>query len=60
MSTFARSEVIKLMGRVGMRDAIPDALATLPDPVDTDRDSAALEKLGLSRGHLMEVLGSGP
>ena len=60
MSRFARSEVTKLMRRVGMADSIPEALATLPDPVDTDRDQKALEKLGLSRGHLMEILGSGP
>ena len=60
MSTFARSEVIKLMRRVGLHDAVPDAEATLPDPVDTDRDAALLAKLGLSRGHMMEVLGSGP
>lgn len=60
MSTFARSEVVNLMRRVGMGDAVPAAMSTLPDPVDTDRDAAALQKLGLSRGRLMELLGSGP
>jgi hypothetical protein len=55
-----RDQIIAVMRRVGMHDDIPRALSTLPDPVDSDRDSVLLASLGLSRGRLMEMLGSSP
>ncbi len=55
-----RDEVIALMRRVGLRDGIAQAQATLPDPVDTDRDADALAKVGVYRERLTELLGGSP
>jgi hypothetical protein len=57
----SRAHVISLMQRVGVQpDEIARALASLPDPVDPDRDSDLLASFGLSRKRLVELLGSSP
>lgn len=32
----------------------------LPDPIDTDRDQALLEALGINRGELIDSMGGSP
>ena len=46
--------------RAGLLDQMSDDLATLPDPVDIDRDRVRLDELGLSRERLMDLLGASP
>jgi hypothetical protein len=55
-----RARVIATMRRVGLHDQIPQALESLPERVDTDRDAALLASFGISRERLMEILGSSP
>ncbi len=55
-----RTRVVAMMRRVGLHDAIPDALASLPEKIDTDRDGQRLAELGISRERLLELLGSSP
>jgi hypothetical protein len=57
---FDRARVIALMRRVGLQDQIPQALDSLPERVDPDRDAALLASFGISRARLMELLGSSP
>jgi hypothetical protein len=55
-----RSHVIAMMRRVGLHDQIPQALASLPERIDIDRDASLLASFGISRERLMEILGSSP
>ena len=56
----SRARVVALMRRVGLAEEATRALSSLPDPVDTDRDSELLASFGVSRERLMEILGSSP
>jgi hypothetical protein len=56
----SRARVVALMRRVGLVEEATRALSSLPDPVDTDRDSVLLASFGVSRERLMEILGSSP
>jgi hypothetical protein len=55
-----RAQVITMMRRVGLHEQIPQALSTLPESIDTDRDAQLLASFGISRERLMELLGSSP
>jgi len=39
---------------------IKDLLRDLPDPIDADRDGAALTQRGLTLGHLTDQMGGSP
>ena len=39
---------------------IADVLRDFPDPIDTERDSEALLRRGISAGRLMDRMGSSP
>jgi hypothetical protein len=42
------------------QDRIREMLRDLPDPIDPERDSVALFKLGLSADQLMDRMGGSP
>jgi hypothetical protein len=49
------------MRRVGYPlEVIEEIGAQLADPIDLDRDSRILERYGLTRGRLKEVMGASP
>ena len=57
----SRDEFARLLRRVGYPQELIETLAMqLPDPIDVERDSCVLNSYGLTRGHLMELLGASP
>lgn len=60
MSVRSRQEVLEVLRRAGMYHLVEGREADLPDQVDTDRDRALLEELGIYRGDIMDALGSSP
>ena len=58
---FAHAEAERVLRRAGHSEQqIEDVLRDLPDPIDTERDSEALFKHGISAGSLMDRMGSSP
>jgi hypothetical protein len=51
----SRDELVRVLRTEGDNDTA-DKAAALPDRVDTDRDAAALEGIGLDRTQLMAKL----
>lgn len=51
------SEIRTMLQRLGRSAEISDVLDVLPNPVDVDRDAAAMERFGLLPDQLMETLG---
>lgn len=47
-----------VLRRIGRTAETPDVVRRLPDPVDLDRDAAAMPRVGLLPGQLMETLGA--
>jgi hypothetical protein len=57
----SHAEFSRVLRRVGYRvDAIEEITAQLPDPIDVDRDSPVLERYGVTRGRLVELMGGSP
>ena len=57
----SHAEAERVLRRAGHSvQQIEDALRDLPDPIDTERDSEALFKQGISAGSLMDRMGSSP
>jgi hypothetical protein len=55
------AEVERILRRTGYNQRqIEDVLRDTPDPIDTERDSEALFKHGLSLGSLMDRMGGSP
>jgi len=55
-----RSHVLDVLRRAGWPAELSTAEATLPDPVDLDRDEPLLASLGITRGELMDEYGASP
>jgi hypothetical protein len=55
-----RQRIIELMHRLGMSDQVPEALKTLPDPVDLRRDAAVLQRFGLGLESVIDRMGGSP
>lgn len=59
--TLPKAEASNVLHRAGFStDQIHAILDPLDDPIDFDRDSAALAKGGISRETLMDTLGGSP
>ena len=59
--TISKAEAIKVLSRVGVPKAkIADIMSELPDPIDVVRDTAVLEKYGISRDVLVDRMGGSP
>ena len=56
-----KDEVKRVLERAGLHhDLISEVLAELPDPVDVDRDAAVLDRHGITRSHLTNMMGGSP
>lgn len=59
--TLSKADATNVLRRVGFSsDQIHALLDPLQDPIDFDRDDAALAKGGVSRETLMDALGGSP
>jgi hypothetical protein len=59
--TLSKAEAMKVLLRVGFSEATIDTiLSELPDPIDLDRDGAVLEKYGINRDVLVDLMGGSP
>lgn len=57
----SKAEATKVLARVGVsKERIADILSQLDDPIDVDRDTAILEKYGISRDILVNRMGGSP
>jgi hypothetical protein len=57
----SHAEAEQVLRRTGYpQEQIDDLLRHLPDPIDTERDAAALVQLGLSVGILVNQMGGSP
>jgi hypothetical protein len=54
-----KQELVRLLRTEGDNDTADKVEAQLPDEIDTDSDSAALESVGLDRTELMNKLAAG-
>jgi hypothetical protein len=60
-ATISKAEATKVLRRVGVsKEKIADIMSELGDPIDVDRDSAILEKYGISRDVLVDRMGGSP
>ena len=56
-----RPEFVRVLQRAGYpHELIEEIAAQLEDPIDPDRDSPILERYGITRGHLMDLMGASP
>lgn len=51
------AQITVMLRRIGRTGDTREVLSQLPDPVDLDRDHAAMARSGLLPGQLMETLG---
>jgi hypothetical protein len=59
--TLSKAEATKVLRRVGFSDEkIGQVLGELDDPIDIDRDVAVLEKYGITRDVLVDLMGGSP
>ena len=54
-----KDQILELLRSQGDHDKAGQAESELPDQVDTDRDAALLQKLGISPQDLLGKLGGG-
>jgi hypothetical protein len=60
-ATISKAEATKVLRRVGVsKEKIADIMSELGDPIDIDRDTAILEKYGISRDVLVDRMGGSP
>jgi hypothetical protein len=60
-ATLSKAEATKVLRRVGFsEERIAGVLAELDDPIDLDRDAAVLEKNGINRDVLVDLMGGSP
>jgi CBS-domain-containing membrane protein len=61
VATLSKVEATKVFRRVGFSDEkIAGILSELDDPIDIDRDAAVLEKYGINRDVLVDLMGGSP
>jgi len=57
----SRAELARMLQRVGYpANLIDEIAAQVGDPVDHERDREILERYGVTRGHLSELMGASP
>jgi hypothetical protein len=57
----SHAEFARVLRRAGYQpEVIDEIVAQLEDPIDVDRDSRVLARYNLTRGRLMEVMGTSP
>ena len=54
-----KQELVRMLRTQGDNDTADEVEQSLPDRIDTDRDSDALDALGLDRTQLMAKLAAG-
>jgi hypothetical protein len=60
-ATISKAEATKVLRRVGLsEEKINGILSELGDPIDVDRDAGVLEKYGISRDVLVDLMGGSP
>jgi hypothetical protein len=60
-SRISHAEFVLILRRAGYPQALIDEIAAqLQDPIDVDRDVAILRHYGLTKGHLMDMMGASP
>jgi hypothetical protein len=56
-----KAELTRVLERADLPpDLIQEVTEELPDPVDFDRDSPVLDRYGLTRARLVDLLGGSP
>jgi hypothetical protein len=61
LETMTLKECADILRRAGFpEERIAEIQAGLPDPVDFDRDAAALLRYGLTRDRLTDLMGGSP
>ena len=59
--TLSKAEAAGVLRRVGFSDEkIDKLLSELNDPIDFDRDAAILERFGVNRDTLVDLMGGSP
>jgi hypothetical protein len=56
----AKTDLLRLLVRIGRTDLIEEVDRALPDLVDTRRDALLLARYGLTRNQLTDRLGGSP
>jgi CBS-domain-containing membrane protein len=60
-ATISKAEATSVLRRVGFsQEKIAEFLSELEDPIDIDRDATVLEKHGISRDMLVDLMGGSP
>jgi hypothetical protein len=60
-TTLSKAEANKVLLRVGLsQEKITNIFSELEDPIDFDRDVAVLEKYGITRDVLEDLMGGSP
>ena len=60
MSVRSKQEILDILHAVGLYHLIEGRESELPEQIDTERDRAVLDRLGIYRGDIMDALGSSP
>jgi hypothetical protein len=56
-----KAELARVLERADLPpDLIQEVTGELPDPVDLDRDSSVLDRYGLTRARLVDIMGGSP
>jgi hypothetical protein len=59
--TISKAEAVRVLRRAGYStEIIQEIDDQLSDPIDLDCDAATLSRYGITREHLMEVMGGSP
>jgi hypothetical protein len=59
--TLSQAEGARVLRRAGCsQELIREIYDQLADPIDLDRDAPTLSRYGISREHLVELMGEGP
>lgn len=60
MTTLSKEEIVRVLRRAGLADTAARLAPLLPERVDLDRDSALLDRFGVSREDLISRMGGSP
>jgi hypothetical protein len=60
MAVRSTQEVLDVLHAVGLYHLVEGRESELPEQIDTERDRAILDQLGIYRGDLMDALGASP
>ena len=59
--TLSKAEGVRVLRRAGYStELIQEILDQLADPMDLDRDAPTLSRYGITREHLIDVMGGSP